>query len=109
MAKPKKRARGVYLSDLLRCIGACPESIAFARSRRGKRGGLRATYRAAEGNWLHWLSGRLHLGLVDDDAALWAYRMASYGSPAERRAAQALYPYPVVLTALRKAAREARS
>lgn len=48
----------MYLSDALRLLGACPDSVAWARGRRFAPGGLAATYREAPLDWICWLIDR---------------------------------------------------
>lgn len=102
-AKTVARRKPVYLSTLLKSLGACRESIAFARSRRGKPGGLRATYLTARGAWIEWLASTLGVDSVGSEADVNVFLWAEAGSREEAAAARRMYPYARLLAALERA------
>lgn len=49
-------AKKLYVSEALFLIGACPAAREWVQSRRGKRGGVKATWEALEdSDWMSWL------------------------------------------------------
>lgn len=96
-------AKRVYLSTLLKRMGACDESVAWAQSRRGMPGGLRATWNACPNwVWLCWLMQRV--GLRNEGLAAWREAVArDYDRVAD--VYRETVPFDRLLAALERAAR----